>query len=111
MRWLKKLLTIVLVYIAVYLPYVVLMQALTGYDYTGAYAAVTGVGAVELIVGGMIKIAEAREEQKLKFKDQTCNNSSENSKYSLNYCEESEDIEEITEIPEDENEFETETFE
>lgn len=67
MRWLKKLLTVVLVYIAVYLPYVVLMQALTGYDYTGAYAAVTGVGAVELIVGGMIKIAETRE--KLKSKD------------------------------------------
>lgn len=64
MRWLKKLLTTVLVYIAVYLPFVVLMQALTGYDYTGAYAAVTGVGAVELIVGGMIKIAEAREMKK-----------------------------------------------
>ncbi|MBE6710321.1 MAG: hypothetical protein E7579_04280 [Ruminococcaceae bacterium] len=64
MRWLKKLLTVVLVYIAVYLPYVVLMQALTGYDYTGAYAAVTGVGAVELIVGGMIKIAEAKEMKK-----------------------------------------------
>ena len=64
MRWLKKLLTTVLVYIAVYLPFVVLMQALTGYDYTGAYAAVTGVGAVELIVGGAIKLAEAREERK-----------------------------------------------
>lgn len=64
MRWLKKLLTTVLVYIAVYLPFVVLMQALTGYDYTGAYAAVTGVGAVELLVGGAIKVAEAREERK-----------------------------------------------
>lgn len=60
MRWLKKLLTVVLVYIAVYLPFVVLMQALTGYDFTGAYAAVTGVGAVELIVGGVIKVAEAK---------------------------------------------------
>ena len=70
MRWLKKLLTTVLVYIAVYLPFVVLMQALTGYDYTGAYAAVTGVGAVELIVGGMIKIAEAREERKRKEKEE-----------------------------------------
>ena len=70
MRWLKKLLTVVLVYIAVYLPYVVLMQALTGYDYTGAYAAVTGVGAVELIVGGMIKIAEAREERKRREKEE-----------------------------------------
>ena len=64
MRWLKKLLTVVLVYIAVYLPFVVLMQALTGYDYTGAYAAVTGVGAVELLVGGAIKVAEAREERR-----------------------------------------------
>ena len=65
MRYLKKLLSAVLVYIAVYLPYVVLMQAITGYDYTGAYAAVTGVGAVELIVGGVIKIAEAKEMKKI----------------------------------------------
>lgn len=63
MRWLKKLLTVVLVYIAVYLPFVVLMQALTGYDFTGAYAAVTGVGAVELIVGGIIKVAEAKRKK------------------------------------------------
>jgi multidrug transporter EmrE-like cation transporter len=63
MRWLKKLLTVVLVYIAVYLPFVVLMQALTGYDFTGAYAAVTGVGAVELIVGGVIKVAEAKRKK------------------------------------------------
>lgn len=70
MRWLKKLLTTVLVYIAVYLPFVVLMQALTGYDYTGAYAAVTGVGAVELLVGGAIKIAEEREERKRKEREE-----------------------------------------
>ena len=69
MGWLKKLLTTVLVYIAVYLPFVVMMQALTGYDYTGAYAAVTGVGAVELLVGGIIKVAEAREERKRKEKE------------------------------------------
>ena len=70
MRWLKKLLTVVLVYIAVYLPFVVLMQALTGYDYTGAYAAVTGVGAVELLVGGAIKVAEEREERKRKEREE-----------------------------------------
>ncbi|MBQ4590960.1 MAG: hypothetical protein IJB20_02910 [Clostridia bacterium] len=70
MRWLKKLLTMVLVYIAVYLPFVVMMQALTGYDYTGAYAAVTGVGAVELLVGGAIKVAEAKEEQKRRAKEE-----------------------------------------
>ena len=70
MRWLKKLLTVVLVYIAVYLPFVVLMQTLTGYDYTGAYAAVTGVGAVELLVGGAIKVAEEREERKRKEREE-----------------------------------------
>lgn len=70
MRWLKKLLTMVLVYIAVYLPFVVMMQALTGYDYTGAYAAVTGVGAVELLVGGAIKVAEAKEERKRRAKEE-----------------------------------------
>ena len=64
MRWLKKLLTVVLVYIAVYLPFVVMMQSLAGDDYTGAYAAVTGVGAGELLVGGAIKVAEAREERR-----------------------------------------------
>ncbi len=69
MRWLKKLLTTVLVYIAVYLPFVVLMQALTGCDLTGAYAAVTGVGVVELIVGGVIKVAEAREEHRREVKE------------------------------------------
>ena len=64
MRWLKKLLTILLIYIAAYLPFVVVMQAVTGYDYTGAYAAVTGVGAVELIISGLIKRAETKEEQR-----------------------------------------------
>ena len=64
MRWLKKLLTILLIYIAVYLPFVVVMQTVTGYDYTGAYAAVTGVGAVELIISGLIKRAETKEEQR-----------------------------------------------
>lgn len=64
MRWLKKLLTILLIYIAAYLPFVVVMQAVTGYDYTGAYAAVTGVGAVELIISGIIKWVETKEEQR-----------------------------------------------
>lgn len=64
MRWLKKMLTVLLIYIAAYLPFVVVMQAVTGYDYTGAYAAVTGVGAVELIISGLIKRAETKEEQR-----------------------------------------------
>ena len=65
MRWLKRLLTALLVYIGIYLPFVVIMQSVTGYDFTGAYAAVTGVGAVELIISGLIK----REETKLEMKE------------------------------------------
>ena len=64
MRWLKRLLTALLIYIGVYLPFVVILQAMTGYDYTGAYAAVTGVGAVELIISGLIKREETKQERK-----------------------------------------------
>lgn len=49
--------------------------------------------------------------QKLKSERETCNNSGENSNYTLNYCEESEDFEETTEIPEVENELEEEIIE
>ncbi len=66
MRWLKKLLTALLVYIAVYLPFVVILQAVTGHDFTGAYMAVTGVGAVELIVSGIIKREETKYERREK---------------------------------------------
>ena len=69
MRWLKKLLAILLIYIAVYLPFVAVLQAVTGYDYTGAYAAVTGVGAVELIVSGIIKREETKMEKKMEEKE------------------------------------------
>lgn len=70
MRYLKKLLSAVLLYIAVFLPFIALLQAVTGYDYSPAYAAVTGVGAVELIVGCVIKTVEAKEESKLRKEDE-----------------------------------------
>jgi multidrug transporter EmrE-like cation transporter len=60
MRWLKKLLTALLIYIGVYLPFVVVVQSITGYDFTAAYVAVTGVGAVELIISGLIKREETK---------------------------------------------------
>lgn len=60
MRWLKKLLTALLIYIGVYLPFVVAVQSITGYDFTAAYVAVTGVGAVELIISGLIKREETK---------------------------------------------------
>jgi multidrug transporter EmrE-like cation transporter len=70
MRYLKKLLSAVLIYIAAFLPFIAILQAVTGYDYSPAYAAVTGVGAVELIVGCVIKTVEAREESKLRKEDE-----------------------------------------
>lgn len=69
MRWLKRLLTALLVYIGIYLPFVVIMQSVTGYDYSGAYAAVAGVGAVELIVSSLIKREETKFETKEKRKE------------------------------------------
>lgn len=70
MRWLKKLLTALLVYIAVYLPFVVILQAVTGHDFSGAYMAVTGVGVVELIVSGLIKREETKYERRNKGEQQ-----------------------------------------
>ncbi len=64
MRWLKKLLVALLVYIGIYLPLVVVLQAVTGYDFSGAYMAVTGVGAVELLVSGLIKREETKMERR-----------------------------------------------
>jgi len=70
MRWLKKLLTALLIYIGVYLPFVAVLQAVTGYDFTGAYMAVTGVGAVELLVSGLIKREETKFERRNKDEQQ-----------------------------------------
>ncbi len=62
-RWLKKLLVGLLVYIGIYLIFIAVLQALTGYDFTAAYAAVSGVGAVELILSGLIKQAETKKDK------------------------------------------------
>lgn len=70
MRWMKKLVSAVLIYIGVFLLIIAVLQAVTGLDYSAAYAAVTGVGAVELLISGIIKIAEAREERKHRKEDE-----------------------------------------
>ena len=64
MRFLKRLIIAVLVYIAVYLPFVAILQAVSGRDYTAAYSAGGIVGAVELALGSIIKITENREVKK-----------------------------------------------
>ena len=70
MRWLKKLLSAMLIYIAVFLPFLAILQAVTGTDYSAAYEAVTRVGGVELLVGGIIKVVETREERKHRKEDE-----------------------------------------
>ena len=56
----------VLIYMAVYLPFVVVMQSRNGYDYTAAYTVGGVFGAVELALGSIIKINEEREAAKNK---------------------------------------------
>lgn len=67
MRYLKRLIMAVLIYMAVYLPFVVIMQSRSnGGDYTAAYTVGGVFGAVELALGSIIKINEERETAKNK---------------------------------------------
>ena len=61
MRYLKRLILAVLIYIAVYLPFIAVLQALTGTDLTAAFSVGGIVGAVELALGSIIKITENKE--------------------------------------------------
>lgn len=64
MRFLKRLILAVLIYLAVYLPFIAVLQALTGTDLTAAFSVGGIVGAVELALGSIIKITENREVKK-----------------------------------------------
>ena len=64
MRFLKRIIAAVLIYTAVYLPFVVVMQALTGYDFTAAYTIGGAFAAVELALSSVIKIKENRASTK-----------------------------------------------
>ncbi len=66
MRFLKRLILAVLIYMAVYMPLVLLAQVLTGYDFTAAYAVGGAVGGVELALSSVIKITEERVMKKLR---------------------------------------------
>ena len=61
MRFLKRLILAVLIYMAVYLPFIAVLQALTGTDLTAAFSVGGIVGAVELALGSIIKITENKE--------------------------------------------------
>ena len=62
MRFLKRLIIAVLVYIAVYLPFIAILQAVSGGDFTAAYSVGGIVGAVELALGSVIKVIRWGEE-------------------------------------------------
>ena len=64
LRFLKRLLISVLVYAAIYLPFIAMLQALTGYDYTPAYQIGGVIVIVELIVAAFIEIAKKLFEHK-----------------------------------------------
>lgn len=64
MRFLKRVLVAVLVYTAVYLPFVAILQALSGGDFTAAYAVGGASASVELILCSLIKREEAKQEKR-----------------------------------------------
>ena len=49
MRFLKRTLISVLVYAAVYLPFIAILQAVTGYDFTAAYTIGGASASVEQV--------------------------------------------------------------
>ena len=61
MRYLKRLILAVLIYLALYLPFIAVLQAVTGTDLTAAFSVGGIVGAVELALGSLIKITENKE--------------------------------------------------
>ena len=71
MRFLKRVLLAVLIYAAIYLPFVVLMQAWSGGDYTAAYTVGGALASAELILCALIKREEAKQDEKKYELDET----------------------------------------
>lgn len=61
MRYLKRVINSVLVYVAVYLPFIAVLQALTGYDYSAAYSIGGIVSIAELAIGCVIEVVKNRK--------------------------------------------------
>lgn len=103
------ILLIIGVFLALFTTAMIVIHCITGSTPDTLITCVFGICGVEGGVMGWIKTSKQKL-QKLKSKDQTCNNSGENSNYTSNYCEENANFAEITEIPEVENELEEETL-
>lgn len=70
MRFLKRILVSVLIYAAIYLPFVVIMQAISMTDYTAAYTVGGLISSAELILCALIKREETKQEQKRQKENQ-----------------------------------------
>ncbi len=64
MRFLKRIVIGVLIWAAVYMPFVAVLQALSGSDFSAAYGFGGMVPVVELALSAIIKREESRYEQK-----------------------------------------------
>lgn len=73
----KRLILAVLIYMAVYLPFIAVLQSLTGTDLTAAFSVGGIVGAVELALSSVIKITENREVKKDGYNGNTGTESSD----------------------------------
>ena len=69
MRFLKRVLLAVLIYAAVYLPFIAILQAVSLADYTAAYTVGGITASVEMILCALIK----REETKLERREKNEN--------------------------------------
>ena len=63
MRFLKRILLSVLIYEAAFLPFVVIMQTISGGDFTAAYTVGGAAASVELILCALIKREENKNEK------------------------------------------------
>lgn len=63
MRFLKRILIAVLVYTAAYLPFIAVLQAVFGGDFTAAYTVCGASASVELILCALIKKEEQKAEK------------------------------------------------
>lgn len=64
MKHLEKIVSSVLIYMAIYLPFVVILQAVSGGDFTAAYSAGGAMSIVELALTAIIQIRKQKVDKK-----------------------------------------------
>lgn len=69
MRFLKRVLLAVLIYAAIYLPFIAILQAVSLADYTAAYTVGGITASVEMILCALIKREETKYDKNINKKD------------------------------------------